>query len=108
MSAISTAEEVFAILQSLPGSERDKFFAILAMKAFSSAENVDHATVFGPLHAAPFSASEAADYLEVSIATFRRYVRAEKIRASSEIGTSHLYALADLRAFKQALRLLGK
>lgn len=106
VSAILTAEEVFAILQGMPASEREKFFALLAQHAFPATENFSREAVFGHLNGAQFSASEAAQYLDVSIATFRRYVRAGKIRASSEVGTSHLYPLTALRELKQALTLL--
>jgi excisionase family DNA binding protein len=78
----------------LPKNEREKFFALLAEKAFPSEENFTHDEVFGHLTDAEFTAAEAADYLQVSIATFRRYVRDGKIKATSEVGTSHLYALA--------------
>lgn len=101
-----SAEEVIAILESMPGQEREKFFAILASKAFSVQENFGHAEVFGNLDDAQFSATEAAQYLEVSIATFRRYVHDGRIKACVEVGSSHLYALADLREMKQALHLV--
>ncbi|WP_366145452.1 helix-turn-helix domain-containing protein [Methylovulum sp.] len=54
---------------------------------------------------AQFTATEAADYLEISIATFRRYLKAQKITASTEVGSTHLYALDTLREFKKALKL---
>lgn len=101
-----SAEEAIAILESMPVQEREKFFAILASKAFPAAEDFSHTEVFGHLDDAQFSATEAAQYLEVSIATFRRYVHDGRIKACTEIGSSHLYALADLREMKQALQLL--
>jgi hypothetical protein len=39
------------------------------------------------------------------MATFRRYLKAGKLIAKSEVGANHLYALDDLRQFKQALKL---
>ena len=53
-----------------------------------------------------FTAAEAAEYLEVSIATFRRYVRDQKITVASAIGTTHLYSLEALRALKNALQII--
>ncbi len=68
-------------------------------------ENFTHEQVFGDLKGASFTAKEAAEYLDVSIATFRRYVKDKKIMADSEVGSPHLYSLNALREFKKALRL---
>jgi len=81
------------------------YTACTASKAFGE-DNLSHDTLFGHLRGDEFTATEAADYLEVSMATFRRYVKAEKIKPSSEVGTSHLYPLAALRELKQALKLV--
>ncbi|MDO9213233.1 MAG: helix-turn-helix domain-containing protein [Methylococcales bacterium] len=67
-------------------------------------ENFSHQQVFGDLENALFTATEAAEYLEVSIATFRRYLKTQKITAESGIGSTHLYSLNSLREFKKALR----
>ncbi len=75
------------------------------LKTLDNEDNLSHQQLFGHLEADLFTASEAAEYLEVSMATFRRYLKAEKLLASTEIGASHLYALDDLRQFKQALKL---
>jgi excisionase family DNA binding protein len=89
----------------MPSSEREKFFALLASKAFGE-DNLNHDTLFGHLRGDEFTAAEAADYLEVSMPTFRRYIKAGKIKPSSEVGTSHLYPLAALRELKKALKLV--
>jgi hypothetical protein len=99
-----TAEHVFADLQKLPLIERQQFFVLLS-KAFNNEDNLSHQQVFGHLEGDLFTASEAAQYLEVSMATFRRYLKAGKLIAKSEVGANHLYALDDLRQFKQALKL---
>jgi response regulator of citrate/malate metabolism len=99
-----TAEQLFSDLQKLPSIERQQFFVLLS-KAFDHEDNLSHQQVFGHLEGELFTASEAAEYLEVSMATFRRYLKAEKLLASTEIGASHLYSLDDLRQFKQALKL---
>lgn len=101
MSATLTAEQLLANLQQLPNTEREKFFLLLSAKAFGEPDTLSHEEVFGHLHHEEFTASEAADYLDISIATFRRHVRAGNITASSQIGTTHLYRLSDLRDFKQ-------
>lgn len=90
----------------MPGHEREKFFAIWASKAFPAQESFSHAALFGHLDKAQFSATEAAQYLEVSIVTFRPYVHDGRIKACAEVGSSHLYALADLREIEQALHLV--
>ena len=104
MRLIQTAEQLFISLQQMPSAEREKFFALLGSRAFGE-DPLSHDELFGHLRDDEFTASEAADYLEVSIATFRRYVQAGKITASSEVGTSHLYPLATLRELKKALKL---
>ncbi len=65
-------------------------------------EPLSHQQVFGHLDGALFTASEAAEYLEVSVATFRRYLKAGKLIAHTGVGASHLYVLDDLRQFKKA------
>lgn len=68
-------------------------------------ENFTHQELFGYLDNATFTALEAAEYLEVSIATFQHYLKANKITAITEVGSAHLYSLNALRAFKKALRM---
>jgi response regulator of citrate/malate metabolism len=63
-------------------------------------QNFSHQQVFGELENALFTATEAAEYLEVSIATFRRYLKTQKIAADSVVGSIHLYSLTALREFK--------
>lgn len=104
---MNTAQELFSTLQQLPQNERLQFFALLAgaVSNTPSQENFNHTQVFGHLDNALFTAAEAAEYLEVSIATFRRYVRDQKITVASAIGSTHLYSLEALRAFKNALQI---
>jgi HTH-type transcriptional regulator/antitoxin MqsA len=68
-------------------------------------EGINHQDIFGHLDTAELTANDAADYLEISIATFRRYIKSQKITASKVIGSTHLYSLASLREFKNALNL---
>jgi excisionase family DNA binding protein len=104
MNTILTAEQLFENLQQMPSTEREKFFLLLSAKAFEDKETFTHEELFGHLRDAEFTAAEAAEYLDVSIPTFRRYVRAGKIKASSEVGTTHLYRLTELRELKKALK----
>ncbi len=103
---MNTAQELFSTLQQLPVNERQQFFMLLAnVFGTDNQENFTHEQVFGDLKGVSFTAKEAAEYLDVSIATFRRYVKDKKIIADSEIGSTHLYSLNALREFKKALRL---
>lgn len=78
----------------------------MIMNSLGEQENFNHQQVFGELENALFTATEAAEYLEVSIATFRRYLKTQKITAESGIGSTHLYSLNSLREFKKALRAI--
>lgn len=98
-----TAEAVFETLRNLPRNERTKFFQLLGEVGLH-AENQSHEQVFGHLTNAEFTAAQAADYLDVSMSTFRRYVQAMRIRTCSRIGRSDMFATKDLKVFKRALR----
>lgn len=101
-----TAEQIFNELQHIPTAEQQRFFAILAQKALQQeeSEQLTHQALFGDLENAFFTAKEAMEYLEISSATFRRYIRDGKIYARKELGRSQLFALDDLRELKNALR----
>ncbi len=64
-------------------------------------DDLTHEQVFGHLDREPFSAIEAAQYLEVSLPTLRRYVQAGRIKPSQTIGRSQLFSTVDLRALKR-------
>ncbi len=67
----------------------------------ATTEGFNHRSVFGDLAEADFTAAEAAEYLEVSMATFRRFVRDGKLSPNAEVGRSQLFAVADLKDFKR-------
>jgi excisionase family DNA binding protein len=98
-----TAAAVFNDFRKLPTSERVKFYALLGEGSVHE-ENLTHEQVFGHLANDEFTSDEAAQYLDVSMSTFRRYVKDGKIRASSEVGRNQLFAAKDLKAFKRSLR----
>ena len=102
MSQLMRAEEVFSQVQHMSESERLKFFALVAKNAFQ-ADNFAHNDVFGHLKDERFSAQDAAEYLEVSMPTFRRYVQSKKIKPVEIIGRSQLFTSSDLRELKQML-----
>ncbi len=58
--------------------------------------------MFGEVNAAEFSALDAAEYLEVSIPTFRRFVQGGKAVPTRVVGRNQCFAAAALKAFKRA------
>jgi len=98
-----TAEELLTTVRGMPSTERARFFALLGAQAFQE-ESYSHEQVFGALAKDIFTASEAAEYLEVSLATFRRYVLAGKINPCQKIGRNQFFATGELKSFRRALR----
>ena len=103
MSQVLSAQDLFAEMKRMPTAERAKFFSLLASSAFRD-DDYTHEQVFGHLEREPLSASEAAEYLEVSLPTLRRHVQAGKLLACRTVGRSQLFAASDLRAYKRARR----
>jgi excisionase family DNA binding protein len=106
MNQTLTAEDLYSEMKQMPPHERTRFFSLLANNAFRD-NDFTHEQVFGSVHAEPFSSSEAAEYLEVSMPTFRRYVQAGKLNPTQVIGRSQLFDTLTLRSFKRAQRRLG-
>ena len=102
MSHAMTAEDLLDELKAMPYEERGRFFSILGQHFFQE-DNFTHEQVFGHLADDEFSSQEAAEYLEVSIATFRRYVQRGKIRPSRTVGRSQMFATKTLKEFKRSL-----
>jgi excisionase family DNA binding protein len=102
MTQYMSAEDLFAHVQRMPSKERIKFFSLIAISAFKESD-YSHDQVFGRLKNEAFSAEEAAEYLEVSLPTLRRYVQSGKLKPSTIIGRSQLFSSTDLRLFKQKL-----
>ena len=67
-------------------------------------DDLTHEQVFGHLQHEALSASEAAEYLEVSLPTLRRYVQTRKLRPSHTVGRNQMFAAQDLKAYKRARR----
>jgi excisionase family DNA binding protein len=101
--SLQTAEAVFQELRKLPAPERDKFFTILGRQV-NPEDNFSHDDVFSQVIDTDFSAKDAAEYLEVSMSTFRRYVSSGKINATSEMGRNQLFSTKSLKSFKRSLR----
>jgi len=99
-----TAEDLFQDLKQMPITERQKFFVILSTNAFRG-DDMSHEQLFGHLTEDNFTAQEATEYLEVSMSTFRRFVASGKLKPSSTVGRNQMFAVADLKAFKKALKI---
>ncbi len=96
-----TAEDLYTEMKRMPTSERTRFFVMLTSNAFRE-DDFTHEQVFGAVHREPFSVPEAAEYLEVSVPTLRRYVQSGKLRPSQVVGRSQLFDAAVLRSFKKS------
>jgi excisionase family DNA binding protein len=105
--SIATAEELFIVMKEMPPGERARFFTLLGQSVFEK-ESFSHAEVFGEVLADKFSVDEAAEYLEVSVSTFRRYVQADKIAPVQVVGRNQLFSTADLKSLKKSLRAVKR
>jgi excisionase family DNA binding protein len=103
MDQVMTAEDLLSEMKAMPQAERSRFFALLGLKFFQE-DNLTYEEVFGHLADAEFTAREAADYLEVAMATLRRYVESGRLNPSRVVGRSQMFSTRDLKAFKRSLR----
>ena len=67
-----------------------------------TAEDFSHDQVFGHFQHEPFSAAEAAEYLEISIPTLRRHVQSGKLVPSHIICRNQMFSAQVLRVFKRS------
>ena len=104
MAHVMTAEDLFQDLKQLPTTERQKFFVILSTNVFRD-DDMSHEELFGHRASDNFTAQEASEYLEVSMSTFRRFVASGKLNPSSTVGRNQMFAVAELKAFKKALKI---
>jgi excisionase family DNA binding protein len=101
MNHALTAEDLYTEMKRMPTAERLRFFSLLASNAFRE-DDFTHDQVFGETHQEPFSASEAAEYLEVSVPTLRRYVQSGKLVPNHVVGRNQMFSAQTLRAFKRS------
>ncbi|WP_035384460.1 helix-turn-helix domain-containing protein [Ferriphaselus sp. R-1] len=101
MSHALTAEDLYSEMKRMPAGERIKFFTLLTGNAFRE-DDFTHEQVFGQLHQEMFSAWEAAEYLEISVPTLRRYVQSGKLVPSQMVGRNQMFSTQSLRAFKRS------
>ena len=104
MAHAMTAEDLFQDLKQMPTTERQKFFVILSTNAFRG-DDMSHEQLFGHLAGDNFTAQEASEYLEVSMSTFRRFISGGKLNPSSMVGRNQMFSVANLKAFKKALKI---
>jgi excisionase family DNA binding protein len=64
-------------------------------------EIFSHSDLFGHLKEERFSAQDAAEYLEISMPTFRRYVQSGKVIPAEIVGRSQLFSSGELRILKK-------
>jgi excisionase family DNA binding protein len=100
MNHALTAQDLFSEMRRMPATERAKFFLLLSTNAFRD-DDFSHEQVFGHLAREPLSAAEAAEYLEISLPTLRRYVQAGKLIPSHVVGRNQMFSANDLRAYKR-------
>lgn len=75
-------------------------FSILGRRP-SEGDEAGHSQLFGHLSDEDFTAEEAAEYLEVSLATFARFVHDGTVSPSKEVGRCGWFSVAALKAFKR-------
>jgi excisionase family DNA binding protein len=64
-----------------------------------------HEELFGHLSGDEFTAQEAAEYLEISMSTFRHFVTSGKLNLCSTVGRNQMFAVPALKAFKKAMKV---
>ena len=101
MNHALTAEDLYSEMKRMHATERNRFFLLLSSNAFRE-DDYTHEQVFGYLQQEPFSAGEAAEYLEVSVPTLRRYVQSGKLVPSHTVGRNQMFSTQNLRSFKRA------
>lgn len=104
MARTMTAETLFQSLRRMPEMERERFFGLLCASAFRG-EDLSHEELFWHLAGDEFTAKEAAEYLGVSMSTFRRFVASGRFHPSSTVGRNQMFAVPELKAFKKALKM---
>jgi len=82
----------------MPVKEREKLFAVIARQGFEK-DRYTRQEVFDDIRRAPFTIKEAADYLEVSEITIRRWIKAGKI-PFQRMGRNLLLDVDTLKSFK--------
>lgn len=93
-----TAEKIYRAILEMPVTEREKLFLVIARQGFEK-ELYTHAEVFDDIKT-PFTIKEAAEYLEVSEITVRRWAKAGILK-SRLIGRNIVFMAEDLKKLKR-------
>lgn len=109
MNHALTADDLYIEMKRMPTAERVRFFSLLASSAFRE-DDFTPEQVFGETHQEPFSTLEAAEYLEVSVPTLRRYVQSGRLVPSHVVGRNQMFSAQTLRVFKRnrGARIVGE
>ena len=94
-----TAEKVYKEMLEMPIKEREKLFAAIARRGFEK-DLYSYEEVFDDIRRSPFSVKEAAEYLEISEITLRRWIKAGRV-VPKRIGRSHFFEVDALKAIKK-------
>lgn len=100
MNPVLSADDLYSEMRRMPTTERARFFSLLTNDAFRE-NDFTHEQVFGATYQEPFSAVEAAEYLEISLPTLRRYVQSGKLIPSYTVGRNQMFSAQSLRSFKK-------
>ena len=100
MHKLLTAEELVSELKRMPPGERSRFFSLLGENAFRE-DDWTHEQVFRHLKNELFTSQEAADYIEVSLPTLRRYVQSGRLQPASVVGRNKFFDASALRTLKR-------
>ncbi|MCF8131110.1 MAG: excisionase family DNA-binding protein [Deltaproteobacteria bacterium] len=95
-----TAEKLYRDMVEMPVEEREKLFAVIARRGFEK-DTYTRQEVFDDIRRAPFTTKEAAEYLEISEITLRRWIKAGKI-PFQRMGRNLLFDVNELKSFKSA------
>jgi excisionase family DNA binding protein len=95
-----TAEKLYRDMVEMPVEEREKLFAVIARQGFEK-DTYTRQEVFDDIRRAPFTTKEAAEYLEISEITLRRWIKAGKI-PFQRMGRNLLFDVNELKSFKSA------
>jgi hypothetical protein len=96
-----TAEELVSEVRRMPPASALNFFSLLGEHVFSQVDWT-HEQVFGHLDREMFSAQEAAEYIEISLPSLRRYVQPGRLQLAAVVGRNQFFKVEALRAFKRA------
>ena len=97
-----TAEKVYKEILEMPVREREKLFTVIARQGFEK-ELYIHDEIFDDIRREPFTIKEAAEYLEVTEITVRRWVKAEILK-SKKIGKNIVFDADELKVVKRQVK----